>query len=144
MEKIKIGSTEFDLVPMGISEDAQSKTRSFKVVKIMEFDDMRTAILEGVTQIDHIGNDGNISNSYMDCVSLKRLAAEYGTEIDVEPQNTYTIVLSTDASISEIRALQSQITALQEDNQFLQETVDALVLASLEPQTEQEGGETDV
>jgi hypothetical protein len=144
MEKIKIGLQEFDLVPMGINEDTQRKTRSFKVVKSLEFEDMRTAILAGLTQIDHIGNDGNISNSYMDCAALKYLGQGYGTEIGGEPQDTYAIVLSTDASIGEIRALQSQITALQEDNQFLQETVDALVLASLEPPTEQEGGETDV
>ena len=113
MEKLKIGNTEFDLVPMGISEDTQRKTRSFKVVKSMEFDPMFLIIREGLEKITHIGNDGQPAAVYSDCISLKRMAAEYGTEIDGEPQDTYLIELSTDASIGEIRALQSAMTIQQ-------------------------------
>ncbi|WP_033166885.1 hypothetical protein [Clostridium sp. KNHs205] len=114
MEKLIIGNTEFDLVPMGISEDAQRKTRSFKVVKSMEFDPMLLIIREGLEKkITHIGNDGQPAAVYSDCISLKRMAAEYGTEIDGEPQDTYLIELSTDASIGEMRALQSAMTIQQ-------------------------------
>ncbi len=140
MEKLKIGNTELDLVPMGIYEDTQRKTRSFKVIKSMEFDPMLLVINQGLEKITHIGNDGQPAAVYSDCISLKRMAVEYGTEIDGEPLDTYLIEISTDASIGEIRALQSKITALEDTNTHLQETVDALVLASLEP----EGGGTDV
>ncbi len=109
----------------------------------MEFDPMFLVIIQGLEKITHIGNDGLPAAVYTDCVSLKRMAAEYGTDIDGEPQDTYLIELSTDASIGEIRVLQSKITALEDTNIHLQETVDALVLASLEPK-ETEGSETDV
>lgn len=113
MEKLKIGNTEFDLVPMGIKEDTQRKTRSFKVIKSMEFEPMLLVINQGLEKITHIGNDGQPAAIYSDCISLKRMAAEYGVEIDGEPQDTYLIELSTDASIGEIRALQSAMTTQQ-------------------------------
>lgn len=139
MEKLKIGNMELDLVPMGINEDTQRKTRSFKVAKSMGFDDMEACIQEGMTKIVHIGNDGQPAAYFTDCTSLKKLAAEYGTEIDGEPKDTYLIELSTDASLGAIRALQTEITELKEVNSQLQETVDSLVIASLEPSTQEPG-----
>jgi hypothetical protein len=104
MEKLKIGSNTFDLVPMGISEDTIRKTRSFTVAENMEFEEIRAAVRIGLSQIDHIGNDGNVSNSYMDCISLKSIL--------VNEEGTYTITLSTDANLREIKDLKSQIDAV--------------------------------
>ncbi len=104
MEKLKIGTQEFDLVPMGIYEDTQRKTRSFKVVENMEFEELRATVRIGLNQIDHIGNDDKIANSYMDCISLKSIL--------ITEEGTYTITLSTDANLREIRDLKSQIDAV--------------------------------
>jgi len=108
MEKLKIGSIEFDLVPMGILEDTQGKTRSFIVTKSVDFEATRTAVLAGLTRIDHIGNDGAIANSYMDCIALKSIL--YNEE------GTYSITLSTDASLTEIKALQAKLKETQSTN----------------------------
>jgi hypothetical protein len=108
MEKLKIGSNTFDLVPMGISEDIHGKTRSFVVVKSLDFEPMRMAVLTGINQIDHVGNDGAVVNSYMDCIALK--------SITVNEEGTYTIVVSTDASLTEIKALQAKIKETQSTN----------------------------
>lgn len=123
MEKLKIGAVEFDLKPMGISEDTIQKTRSFKVVKIMEFNDMRATMLEGMNQIDHIGNDGNIANSYMDCVALKYLGQGY-----LEEQDTYIIVLSTDANRAAWEALQRENTELRERVTLTEDALNELLL----------------
>lgn len=109
MEKLKIGSNTFDLVPMGISEDTIRKTRSFTVTKSLEFDPMKAAILAGLTQVDHIGNDGAVVNSYMDCVALKSITVN-------EDSTSYTITLSTDASLTEIKALQAKLKETQSTN----------------------------
>jgi hypothetical protein len=134
MEKLKIGQTEFELVPMGIG--STDKTRSFTVVKNMEFNGFRAVILDGLTQIDHIGNDGEVANSYMDCVALKSITAT-----NEEEQNTYTILLSTDASLQEIRALklkndelEGKVATQEEVIIYMQETLDTLVLNTLEPE----------
>jgi hypothetical protein len=105
MEKLKIGNNTFDLVPMGISEDTIRKTRSFTVSKSMDFEAMRTAVLSGMSRIDHIGNDGTVVNTYMDCIALKTIL--------VNEEGTYTITLSTDASLTEIKALQAKLKETQ-------------------------------
>jgi len=104
MEKLKIGNMEFDLVPMGITEDTQGRTRSFTVVENMEFEEIRVVVRIGLTQIDHIGNDGTVANSYMDCISLKSIL--------VNEEGTYTITLSTDANLREMKDLKNQIDAV--------------------------------
>jgi len=144
MEKLRIGQEEFELVPMGIS--STDKTRSFTVVKHMEFNEIRTVILDGLTQIDHIGNDGQVANSYMDCVALKAITATHEEE-----QDTYTILLSTDASLQEIRALklkneelEGKVETQEEVITYMQETLDTLVLNTLEPVPTQEESEQEV
>ena len=112
MEKLKIGSNAFDLVPMGIYEDTQRKTRSFKVKKSMEFAEMQSTLETGITEIIYIGNDGQPATVYTDCVVLNSIKAEFGTEIDGVIQKTYIIEFSTDVNTFLLSELKSDFNKL--------------------------------
>jgi hypothetical protein len=139
--KLKNGSV-FEMIPMGVSES--EKKRIFKFTSSLTYEEIKTlfSTSDNISSIDYILADGTTSKTYADCVSFKGLSFE--TDIEVEEGITtdvYTVTLSADAVEKTIKVLQSKIATLEADKQMLQDTVDALVLATLEPSSETEGTE---
>jgi len=103
MEKIKIGKNEFDLVVNGVTE--REKTRSFAISSNATYADIETAFAD-VSSIQYLSDAGEILASYQDGVSVKTIKRDYES-------GTYTIDISTDAVVAEIKSLRDMITALQ-------------------------------
>lgn len=116
MEKLKIGNTEFDLVPMGIIKDTQGKTRSFKFTTDSSYADVLTCVSlqSNFNQIQHIGNDENPVNTYADAVSFKSLGYEKGITIsDGVTADVYTVTYSIDEVLSTLKNLSTQLSGYQ-------------------------------
>ncbi len=127
MEKLKIGSTEFDLVPMGISEDTQRKTRSFKFTSQLSNGAVYDIVSVITTKIQHIGNDGTVSNTYADIASFKGLSFEKDVIIeDGVIRDVYTATYSVDAVEKELGSIRTQLTAAHEEVTALNNQIDDL------------------
>jgi hypothetical protein len=114
MEKIKIGSTEFDLVPMGISEDTQRKTRSFKFTSLLSYFDVITVVSGNVTSVLHIGSDGQTVKTYSDIVAFKGLGFDKDVSIeDGVTEDVYTVTYSVDAVEKDLNSLKTQLATAQ-------------------------------
>lgn len=114
MEKIKIGLQEFDLVPMGISEDTQRKTRSFKFTSMLSYADVITVVSGAVTSVLHIGTDGNTVKTYSDLVAFKGLG--YDKDVSIEDgviADVYTVTYSVDSIEKDLNSLKTQLAAAQ-------------------------------
>jgi hypothetical protein len=114
MEKIKIGSTEFDLIPMGISEDTQRKTRSFKFTSGLSYLDVITIVSGSVTSVLHIGSDGQTVKLYSDIVAFKGLGFDKDVSIeDGVTADVYTVTYSVDAVEKDLNSLKTQLATAQ-------------------------------
>ena len=94
MEKLKIGNTEFNLIPMGISEKEKSRSFTIEANSYAEVDQA----FSDVSKITVILED-NSEAVYLDCVKVISI-------ID-HKDGTYTVEVSTDA-------VERKITNLQE------------------------------
>lgn len=103
MEKIKIGDTLYDLVPMGLNQS--DKDRSFTISSELPFVDIVQTFTD-VTSIQHLSETDEILSSYLDGVSVKTITRDF-------ENGTYTIVVSTDAVVAEIKSLRDMIIAMQ-------------------------------
>ncbi len=113
MEKLKIGNTEFDLVPMGITEDSTRKTRSFKFISASSYNDVIYVVSGHISTIQHIGNDGNPLNTYGDIAKFKSLSFEKDVELSAGVlADVYKVTYSTDAVEKAINELNNQIDDL--------------------------------
>lgn len=134
MEKIKIGLQEFDLVPMGITDDTQRKTRSYKFTSLLSYLDVITVVSGAVTSILHIGGDGNIIKTYSDIVAFKGLGFEKDLSIeDGVTTDVYTVTYSIDAVEKEIQRMNEKINNTQtlSDNAVAELTILIATLYSL-------------
>ncbi len=127
MEKLKIGNTEFDLVPMGISEDTQRKTRSFRFTSQLSNGVVYDIVSAITTEIQHIGNDGKVSNTYADIASFKGLLFEKDVIVeDGVIADVYTVTYSVDAVEKELGSIRTQLIASHEEVTELNNQIDDL------------------
>lgn len=100
-EKIKLkNGQEFELIPMGISNDTAIKTRSFRFISPLGYAETLAIVSteSNFESIQIIGADGNPQATYADCVSFKGLAFEKGVKInDTTTADVYTVTYSVDA-----------------------------------------------
>lgn len=124
MEKLKIGSNTFDLIPMGISEDTIRKTRSFIFVSGLSYSEIIGIVSGTVTEVQHIGNDGNTIKAYADIVAFKGLGYYRDVIIgDGATADVYTVTYSVDAIEREINTLKTQLTASNKQIDDLSNTI---------------------
>ncbi len=115
MEKVKFGTTEFNLVPMGISVNDVKKTRSIRFISELDYPEIYTIVsnLNNMDTITIIGQDGNTQNTYADCIAFKGLGYEKDVVIDdVTTADVYTVTYSIDAVEKAMKSLNSQIDDL--------------------------------
>lgn len=113
MEKIKIGNTEFDLVPMGIGEDIVKKTRYFKFISNLDYAQVINLVSLNTDNIQHLDSEGNIINTYADIVAFKGLAFEKDVVIeDGVTSDVYTVTYGTDPIQKEINRLNNEVDDL--------------------------------
>ena len=129
MEKIKLKSDEeFELIPMGISNDSTSKTRSFRFISPVGYADTLAIVSteSSFESIQIIGADGNPQATYADCVSFKGLAFEKGVKIDDNTTaDVYTVTYTVNAVERELLSLKKQLdgTQILSDNAVAELTI---------------------
>lgn len=116
MEKIILSNLqEFNLIPMGISEDTEKKRRSFKFTSVLTYEQIKTIFSDSanLTSIDHaLADDSKVS--YMDCVGIKGLSLDFGVQIDVlTVADVYTVTLSTSIVEKELEIAKQGIISSQ-------------------------------
>jgi multidrug efflux pump subunit AcrB len=102
MEKIRVNNTEFNLVPMGISETG--KARNITISTALTNDEIITAISD-VSKIEYLSETGEVLQTYLDGVKAKSII----NHLD----GTYTIEISIDPIERQLADLQAQIDALK-------------------------------
>lgn len=111
MEKIRLkNGQEFNLVPMGISE--QNKTRSFKITTTLTYEEIKAVFSdpENISNIDYILSDDIPYRTYADCVSFKGMAFETGVLVDGNTEaDVYTVILSIDPVELAMKKMQENI-----------------------------------
>lgn len=136
MEKILFGTHELNLIPMGINLNVHNKTTRFDVIAELSYEDLENLLLteENIKVIKHLSDSGEVLATYTDCVELKSITKERGKYIteDLVAHDVFTIVLSTDATVTKIRALEEENTLLKQEVSDLKELVDTLVISALE------------
>lgn len=102
MEKIRLKSgQEFDLVPVGIREDA--KRRSFI---IYADGNIENAFSESnIDRIEYISESGEVLKTYLDCVKTVAIGK------DIE-NGTYTVEVSIDAVERRLKEVDAQMNDL--------------------------------
>lgn len=99
-EKIKLKNGQiFELIPMGIKTKTLEKTRVFKVVSDLAYDEMLAILSDSVNigSIEYITEDNLVTKTYLDCVSLKGLEFRPEYQItDMDTHDIYVFELSTD------------------------------------------------
>lgn len=100
MEIIRLkNGIEFDVIPMGI--DKKEATRSFTVSSELPYSDILSAF-EDVEKIEYLSETGEVLAVYTDCVKSLSITK------DLE-NNTYTVIVSTDATGLELKRIQENI-----------------------------------
>ena len=112
MEKIRLkNGTEFDLIPMGISE--RNSLRCFKFISDLPCEEILTEFEaeSSLGTIEHILADGTVGATYADCVEYKSLTFIPSVQIDDNTvSDIYVVTISTDATGKELQALGQGIT----------------------------------
>lgn len=106
-EKIKMkNGTVFNLIPMGIVDDA--KKRSFSFTSLLTFAEVEAIFLnpENFTSIMHQSETGETLSTYADCVSYRYIGKD-------ATNGVYTVTLSTDAVETALREVSASITNQQ-------------------------------
>jgi hypothetical protein len=99
MEKIKIGTNEYELVVNGITD--REKSREFTVKSEAPYADVEAAFAD-VSNIQCLAESGEVLAGYYDGVGLKTIKKDYEA-------GTYTIVVSTDAMTAELKAIKEAL-----------------------------------
>ena len=114
MEKVRFGTHEFDLIPMGIS--SADKTRSIRFVSDLSFDDVFNIVtnLDNYGQITIIGQDGNPLDVYTDTATFKYIGYTKDVAIDQDTTaDVYTVTYSVDAVEKELRETKDKNAILE-------------------------------
>ena len=116
LEKVKFGTHEFDLVPMGISVDSVKKTRSIRFISNLSYPDIYSVVSEpnNFTVITTIGLDGIPQNTYADSVAFKGMGFDKDIKInDNITADVYTVTHSVDSIERAIATLQAKLDTSQ-------------------------------
>ena len=114
MEKVRFGSHEFDLVPMGISIESINKTRSIRFISDLSVPSVLDIVANpgNYEQISIIGQDGNPQNVYTDIATFKHIGYTKDVEIDQgTTSDVYSVTYGVDAVEKELISLSNQLTA---------------------------------
>lgn len=113
-EKLRFAdNTEFDLAPNGITKDTACKKKYLKFISNLNYAEVEAIVSNSsnFATIKVIGSDGEIQNTYVDCVSYKGLGIEKDVVIsDTVTADVYTVTYSVDAVEKKVNALETQIT----------------------------------
>ncbi len=101
MEKIKIGTTEYELIVNGITE--REKSRTFTITSEAPYAEIEEAFAD-TSNIQVLSEIGEVLTAYMDGVGLKSIKRDYEA-------GTYTVDVSTDAMVAELKAIRAMLTA---------------------------------
>ena len=116
MERIKLkNNQEFELIPMGITNDNLGKIRKFMFVSELSYEELKSCFSNksNVGEIDIVSNDGTVLKSYMDCVGLKSITFTVDYKIsDEDIRDIYIIELSTNKLEKEMDSLNSDLVGL--------------------------------
>lgn len=130
IEKIKFGNQIFDLVTDGVHLGIDGGTIKFQKGEA-SFDEIK-ALLKANGEITQINLSGNPDWSRDDLVYAKKLSEESDYVIGTAEDGVTSI--TADIMIATFRTpdLTERVAALETENAALRETVDTLVLSSLE------------
>ena len=98
---LKIGTSEFTLTLNGVTE--REKSRIFTIESEATYTEIESAFSD-VSSVQCCLESGTVIASYLDGISVKSIKRDYDSGI-------YTIEISTDAVITELRALKALITS---------------------------------
>ncbi|HHV10419.1 MAG TPA: hypothetical protein GXX75_09110 [Clostridiales bacterium] len=101
MEKIKIGTNEFELVVNGITD--RDKSRSFTIASEAQYAEIEAAFAD-TSNIKVVSEGGEVLTAYLDGVGLKSIRRDYEA-------GTYTIEVSTDAMVVELKEIRALLAA---------------------------------
>ena len=101
MEKIKIGTQEFELIVNGITE--REKSRTFTAASNAPYAEIEEAFAD-TSNVQVLSETGEVLTAYLDGVGLKSIKRDYEA-------GTYTIDVSTDAMVAELKAIKAMIAA---------------------------------
>ncbi len=101
MERIKIGNKEYELAVNGIAES--EKNRVFTIESDAPYAEIEEAFAD-TSNIQVLSETGEILTAYLDGVGLKSIKRDYEAD-------TYTIDISTDAMVAELKAIRAMLTA---------------------------------
>lgn len=130
IEKIKFGDQTFDLVPGGQKLGESGGTVTFQR-GAASFDQIK-ALLKANGEIVQIGLSGSPDWAREDLVYAERLTEQSGYAIGTEEDGITEIKVDVMIAYFKTPDLAERVTALEAEKQALQETVDKLVLSSLE------------
>ena len=114
MEKIKVNSQTFNLVPNGIS--SINKQRSFTITSSLTYTEIESAFSD-VSRIEYLSEIDEVLNTYLDGVSLKSLSKDIDS-------GTYMAVIGVDA----IERYMNTITSAQTNSELALVEVYELIL----------------
>lgn len=101
MEKIKIGTQEYELAVNGITE--REKSRTFTIASDAPYTEIEEAFVDA-SNVQVLSESGEVLTAYLDGVGLKSIKRDYEV-------GTYTIDVSTDAMVAELKAIRAMLTA---------------------------------
>ena len=110
-EKIRLkDGTEFELIPMGITEKAN--LRIFKFMSELTHEDILDKFNENnIEKIDYILVDESIGITYEDCVALKSLTFVPNVQVDDNTiSDIYVVAISTDAVERDMQSINKELT----------------------------------
>lgn len=133
MEKVKFGTYEHELVPVGITVNETNKTRSIRFISTLSYNDVINIVSnpDNFESITVIGEDGNTQSTFADCVAFKGLSFDKDIKIDDDTTtDVYTVTYSVDQLERAISDLQIKINNAQllSDNAVAELTI---LIASL-------------
>ncbi len=99
MEKIKIGTNEYELVVNGITD--REKNREFTIKTDAPYEEVEAAFTD-VSNIQCLSSDGEVLAGFYDGVGLKSIKKDFEA-------GTYTIVVSTDAMTADLKAIKEML-----------------------------------
>lgn len=130
IEKIKFGDQSFDLVPDGQKLGESGGTVTFQKGSA-SFDSIK-ALLKTNGEITQINLSGNEDWNRSDLVYAGRLTEQSDYVIGKDEDGVTDIKVDVMIAYFKTPDLAERVTALEAEKQALQETVDKLVLSSLE------------
>lgn len=99
MEKIKIGTYEYELVVNGVTD--REKSREFVIKTDASYPEIEAAFSD-ISNIQCLAESGEVLAGYYDGVGLNSIKKDFEA-------GTYAIVVSTDAMTAELKAIKEAL-----------------------------------